>query len=1017
MMNSNGRRIAWAALLIVGGAVGPRAGLAQLPATRLDAVFPAGAAPGTELELTIFGIDLDDVVQLQFSHPGIAASRKMVDPGPFDQGKQPVENRFVVSVKPDVPVGHHTVRALGRYGLSNPRTFIVHAWPTALEKEPNNDRAEAQEVQLPVTIDGQFANGADQDWYQFAGQAGQRLTIDGFGRRIDSRADLQMVLFAPDGRIVAASQPGWSKDPFIETSLPTAGVYRLRVRELFHGGGNEYPYRIAVGAGPIVAFVFPPAGLPGSNEEYTVYGLNLPGGQPSGLSSGGRPLEQLKVRIAIPGDILGRMAFSERLDAYQFALDGVEYRVAGPQGPSNPVLVTAATAAVVLEQENNSPQTAQKLVPPVEVAGQFYPQRDNDWYSFDAKAGDVYWIEVWSHRLGLPTDPTLVIQRVAREEDGKEQVTVVATVDDVDQRYGGREFDQRSYDPAYRFTAPADGTYRILVREGYSQLYNEPCLVYRLSIRKPEPDFRLVAVPMDVSGAILMRKGGREVVRVIAARRDGFDGPITISAAGLPAGVTAPEVTLGQAANFTSLILTADAGAAVGTGALQITGKSTVAGKELVRVARAGMSLDALQFAQPFGEIPSTRSRLVDFIPVSVSADEIARLQVTLGDGKVIETARGGVLKIPYTVTRQDGAAGTLTGFPIGLPPNIGLPQVPIGTNNAGDFELRLQANTPPGTYTFYLAGSAQGVNYSRNPESAAKAKERQDQLAKAVTETQQKLQAAQQAAQQAATALTTSTNEMATATQAKTTADQLAATTATAQKAAMEALAAATKLSAATPNDAALKEKVVAQQKEVAEATKKATTAADAAKVADTKLTEATTKQKLAQEAKQKADKDQQDAQALTQLAQQEKQRADQRAQQLQQQSAMRGYNVNFPSTPLTIKIAEYPVKASGTPDKLTVKQGAMLDLPFRVERLYGFAAEVTTQLVLPPGVAGLQAANVSLPANQADGKLVVMAQPNATPGVHNVIVRMTINFNGQGLTLDQTVALTVEKVEPAAK
>jgi translation initiation factor 2B subunit (eIF-2B alpha/beta/delta family) len=766
-----------------------------------------------------------------------------------------------------------------------------------------------------------------------------------------------------------------------------------------------------------VEFVFPPAGLPGSNDEYTIYGFNLPGGQPAGLQSGGRPLEQLKVRIAIPGDILGRMVFSERLEAYQFALDGVEYRVAGPQGPSNPVFVTAATAPVLQEQENNTPQTAQKLVPPVEVAGQFYPQRDIDWYAIDAKAGDVFWIEIWSHRLGLPTDPTLVIQRVARTEDGKEQITLVATVDDVDQRYGGREFDQRSYDPAYRFTAPADGTYRILVREGYSQLHNEPRLVYRLSIRKPEPDFRLVAVPIDVSGAILMRKGGREVVRVIAARRDGFDGPITISAAGLPAGVTAPEVTLGPATNFTSLILTADPGAAAGSGSLQITGKSTVAGKELVRVARAGMSLDALQFNQPTAEIPSTRSRLVDYIPVTVSAGEVARLQIALGDGKVIETARGGVLKIPYTVTRQEGAAGTLTGFPVGLPPNIGLPQVPMGGNNAGDFELRLQANTPPGTYTFYLAGSAQGVNYSRNPEAAAQAKERQDQLAKAVTDTQQKLQLAQQAAQQAATALTTATNEMATATQAKTTADQLAATTAAAQKAAMETLAALMKQSAAAPTDAALKDKVTAQQKEVDEATKKATAAADAAKVADTKLTEATTKQKLAQEAKQKADKAQQDAQALTQLAQQEKQRADQRAQQLQQQAAMRGYNVNIPSTPLTIKIAEYPIKASGTPDKLAVKQGAMLDLPFKVERLFGFAAEVTTQLVLPPGVAGLQAANATLPANQTDGKLVVMAQPNATPGVHNVIVRMTLNFNGQGLTMDQTVALTVEKVEPAAK
>ena len=71
---------------------------AQLPATRLDGIFPAGAAAGATLEVTIAGDDLDDVDRLVFSHEGITFARKMADVTPFDEGPQPVENVFAVTV-------------------------------------------------------------------------------------------------------------------------------------------------------------------------------------------------------------------------------------------------------------------------------------------------------------------------------------------------------------------------------------------------------------------------------------------------------------------------------------------------------------------------------------------------------------------------------------------------------------------------------------------------------------------------------------------------------------------------------------------------------------------------------------------------------------------------------------------------------------------------------------------------------------------------------------------------------
>src|SRR5687767_14712152 len=43
--------------------------LAQLPAAKLQSIFPSGGKAGSTLEVTINGTDLDDGSALHFSHP------------------------------------------------------------------------------------------------------------------------------------------------------------------------------------------------------------------------------------------------------------------------------------------------------------------------------------------------------------------------------------------------------------------------------------------------------------------------------------------------------------------------------------------------------------------------------------------------------------------------------------------------------------------------------------------------------------------------------------------------------------------------------------------------------------------------------------------------------------------------------------------------------------------------------------------------------------------------------------
>lgn len=1011
---------------------------AQLPAARLDGLFPAGTAPGSSVEVTIAGVDLDDVDRLLFSHEGIKATRKMAEPTKFDDGPQPIENTFVVAIDAGVAGGNYEVRCQGKYGLSNARTFVIGMLPEVIETEPNGgnelpawtevtDSAgvktkqnPALAVTLPVTVNGQSTNGADVDWYRFTGTAGQRMLLDGQARRIDSRMELVISLLDATGRVLGQSQPGAGGDPIVDVTLPADGEYFVKVHDALYQQGPGYYYRLRMGVLPYLDFVFPPAGLPGSNEEYTLYGRNLPGGQASAYQLGGRPLEMLKVRIPVPADAVDRLSFASRLDPQSMGLDSVEYRIPGNPG-SNPVLISTASAPITLEQPNDTPAAAQVLTLPCEVAGQFYPQRDADWFQFEAKAGDKWAIDLVSQRLSLPSDPSLLVQRVVKGADGQVQITDVVQLDDLpDQNFNNRtgrhEFDTRSGDPSYLLTVPADGTYRILVRDSSSSVRSDPRLVYRLAIRKPAPDYRIVAVPGESPGGLALRRGGRDLVRIFVDRRDGFDGDIRVSVTGLPQGVTSEEIVIGSGNTMGTLILTAAEDAPVATATLQVTSKATIAGQEVTRRARYGSALATYQFAQPLSNIASVPARLVDRIQVSVIEAEPAPQLLSIGDGKLIETARGGVVKIAYQQKGREGIGGNLVAFPIDFPPQTGAPQVSIGATAAGEFEMRLTGQTPPGTYSFYLAGFNQGLQYKRNPEAAIKAKERQDRIGKILMEAQTAAQTAQQTAQTRQAELTQASAALTQATTLKQTADQTVATNDAAQKQADAALKQKQEQLKAAPNDEALKAEVTKAQTAFDEADKKLKESQTAAEDAAKKLAEATQLQKLATEAKALADTQLTMAQQFQQLAQQEKQRADQFANQKQAEANPRGLNVNVPSNTVTIKVDEFPIKIDTLQDVASVKQGEKLEVPVKLTRLYGFTTGINIQSQLPAGLGGVTFSSVNVADNQGEAKFEIMAQPTATTGEHLCTVRFVMNFNGHQLILDRPLKLTVIEVKPAS-
>lgn len=703
-----------------------------LPLGRLDLITPCGAKAGTTVEILLTGSDLDESSSLLFSHPGIKAEPVMADepkvvakdpktdPPPRKKGP-PIgvaAGRFKITVAPNVPVGQYDVRVVHKWGVTNPRFFCVGDLTEVIEKEPNNDVSEAQRVELNSTINGSISAGTDVDFYVFNGKKGQRVVFSCLTSSIDSKARTMVEVFDSAGRRIAFNRNYNSNDALTDAVLPEDGDYFVRVSEFTYTlGGPQYFYRLSISTTPWIDSVFPPMVEPGKPAQVTLYGRNLPGGTPEpGALVDGRPLEKLVVAITPPADPLAaqRLDFHSRIDPRTSGLDGFEYRLKGPAGTSNPVLIAFATAKVVLEKENNDKaDTPEEIPAPCEVAGRIDKRQDRDWYAFNAKKGDVFTIELFSDRLGVPADLYFTFK--------KDKATTEVEEDDNPDIMQNQQFFNRTSDPRpYRFAATEDGRYLIGVGSRESNFSYGPRITYRLRVSPEVPDYRLIVMPSTIylPDTTVLRADGHQYLDVFVHRNDGFTGAITLTAEGLPPGVTCPPTVLSTGMKQGTLVLTAAANAAEYSGAFTIKGSAVINGKPVVREARPATITWGVQAQQ---NIP-TVARLDQGLYLAVR--EKSQFKVTLEPEKAfikkgekldlpIYVKPGDKLTIPFKITRSPDLKTpiTLQQLSMGIQPQ----QAPVTVNNGaamaaiapdkndGEIVIDVKAGIAPGSYTVAL--------------------------------------------------------------------------------------------------------------------------------------------------------------------------------------------------------------------------------------------------------------------------------------------------------------------------
>ncbi len=597
----------------------------------------------------------------------------------------------------DVPVGQYDVRVVAALGVSNFRAFVVGDWPEVIEKEPNNEPAKAQRVTLPVVVNGRMDGATDVDHYVFPAKKGQRILINCWAWRIDSQLDGTLMVYDPQGKEIAYNGDYYGKDPFIDFTAPADGDYVVKVWDFVYSGGADYFYRLQIGSLPHLDAVIPAAIQPGQKTTVTLYGRNLPGGKPvPDLKIAGRPLETITRTIEGPADPKAATSLrgGEAVRPPSVLLDGMDYRLITPEGNSNPLFLGFTSDPVLVEQEpNNDRGSAQRVPVPCEVTGTLAPAGDQDFYTFSARKGERIIVEVYGERHSGLVDPFLI----GLDPSGKR----IFTQDDAGQNVGQIRFTTTTRDPRWDFTVPADGNYSVCVRDLYHQQRGDIRFTYRLSIRRQQPDFRLVVVPRhDVQpDAAVVGRGGKQWMDVLAFRKDSYDGPIRVEASALPPGVTCEPVVIGPGKTSVPLVFTAAKDAPVGHAEIRVTGTGRVEDADIVREAAAG------GLTWPTVNTPGI-ARMASSIVLTVR--QANPFTVTALPSQAAVTA-GSKLSLKVSLQRaEDWNEGVqLSGFD--LPSGVTVALVNLAKGAAGGtVDVVLPANLRPGTYTFAINAAGQ---------------------------------------------------------------------------------------------------------------------------------------------------------------------------------------------------------------------------------------------------------------------------------------------------------------------
>jgi hypothetical protein len=561
----------------------------------IDYLYPAGAAVGETLEITLGGKSLEGAREVWVSGEGVTGEVLGVREPTAQQiaaSKQRDEvasqnARLRIRVAPGAAAGVRDLRIMGNAGLSNRFRFEIGQHREVSESEPNDTLALAHALPLPVTVNGQITN-ADRDWFRFRAKAGQKLLLQVRARAIKPfladavpgwfQARLALHDAVSGKKLAEVDDFRFDPDPVMLWQAPADGEYAVCVWDALSRGRDDFVYRLTLGELPFVTDVFP-LGARSGRTELTVRGINLAPKPPApatvsaaraartraAASSSAASSAASSVAVHIlpaepeaPATPLETFVLKKDFTGRPFGITEVGFET--PQGATNILPFELSLLPEVFERNarNDKADTAQRVSVPVVVNGRIETSGDVDCYAFEAKRGESFVIDVMARRLGSPLDakvrvgPAQIFQKADSEVTRQNKAAPPAPRPAANAR---RANAARTGGPQ-RFPTPVnddtkDERHGLVTHHADSRVQftaPETALyhvfvadaqgqggaeyAYRLRIAPPQPDYELRVSPDNMTAPA----AGNAILRLNAFRQDGFDGPISLFLEGLPAG-------------------------------------------------------------------------------------------------------------------------------------------------------------------------------------------------------------------------------------------------------------------------------------------------------------------------------------------------------------------------------------------------------------------------------------------------------------------------------------------------
>ncbi len=466
---------------------GPMAS-AQLAPPMIRGSRPLGASPGESVALEVRGSDVRDGAWVRFDDP-----RVRVEGIDLDKAEGNGIRTFKARVTVPAATGPLTFRVVTDGGVSDPgRILVGRSIPSTPEVEPNDRLRKPQVVTGPVAVEGSISPGDDVDVFAVEMKAGETLVAEAIAARAGSRLDAWVTIFSPDGRELAADDDRFGRDAAAWATVPSTGLHLVAIQDA-NGRSRDNaieqkmtrPYRLEIGRIPLVASAYPLGARRGRGIDLRLIGANLPPG-----------------RLDVPPD----------------AAEGdLVATLRGPLGDSNALTLRVGDAVEFVESEpNDDAKSAPTVAVPAAINGTFGAPgaggADVDVFRLKAAPGREgdYAITVHAARLGSAADPVLALAD-AKGEDTKAD-RIVRRVDS------------------------GDGLL-ISVRDSFGRGGDR--FLYRIEV---EPVGRSVTITADLANRTVPRSGVLAVP--VTVDRRGFDGPVTVLAGPLPAGVAAAPITI-----------------------------------------------------------------------------------------------------------------------------------------------------------------------------------------------------------------------------------------------------------------------------------------------------------------------------------------------------------------------------------------------------------------------------------------------------------------------------------------